>query len=150
MYGNINQPISKIKYYDIKFTKRIIYVIPLCFLTGLLCIIRGQLDCAITEWFVFISSIIHWNNAKPFGIARNFDLIVVQLSLWYHLYIIWIIKDLCAFIIIFISMSLFGISLSLNNIPNKSIGYNFHILGWIFACLSNIILSNTRLSYLND
>ena len=122
---------------------------PGMFLTGLLCFTRGQIDCAIAEWFVFVFSIIHWNNAKTSGIARNCDLIVVQLSLWYHLYIIWLVKDLCAFIIICSAMSLFKISLSFNNIPSeyKYVGYNCHILGWIFACLSNVMLSNTRLSY---
>ena len=124
----------ELQYYNFEKSKYILYLTPFCLCTSLLNLYRGHLILYIIEFAVFSSSVLHWYN-PCYGWKRNLDISVVLFGIITHLYYIFISKCYTSLYCSTITLT----SLSLSLIKRS---YMFHCIGWIFACLGNIYLSN--------
>ena len=112
----------------------ILRITPACLFTGIIAASLGQWPTAISEIAVFISSVLHWSNPVYYSYRRSFDLFVVNTSLIIHIYTMWKTFAIAAFIVILLSISSFSWSLYYGS-------YKHHIIGWILACISNLLLA---------
>lgn len=102
---------------------------PLAFLTGCIAFKNNFYIIAIAEWFLVISSIIYWLKLTC-EFRRKIDIIVVQLSLYTHIFYSIICNSSIAIICYLIGAMSYLVGLNINsNI--------MHSLVWIFGCVGN-------------
>ena len=125
--------------YNPTWNRIILRITPLCLITGMIAAFFGQNDTSLGEIAVFVSSVAHWRNPRPF--SRWFDISIVLISLIIHLLAMWTVgmMALSAFIFMMISIYFFFLSLNFGS-------YKHHVMGWIFACISNLLLIYIRTS----
>ena len=130
---------QELNVYNPAWNRILLRITPLCFITGMVAAFLGQYDTALGEAAVFVSSVLHWRNPRP--LSRRFDIIIVSISLATHLLAMWTVGIIAslAFIFIVISMSFFFWSLNFGS-------YKHHAMGWIFACISNLLLIYARIN----
>ena len=111
-----------------------LYLTPMAFLTGIYAAKYSLWVLSVAEWSLVVSSVFYWLNHHD-GWRRNVDMIVVQLSLYTHLYYVVRYSSYNAFALYILAMSSYIVGCIYNT--------NFaHAFVWIFGCAANVVLVN--------
>lgn len=125
--------------YNRAWSRTFLHMAPACMATGALAAYWGQYDTAVGEVAVCLTSVLHWRNPQP-GWARwrMLDMMVVPASLAIHLHAMWWTAGAAAaFWVMALAMGCFGWSLMRGS-------YEHHAIGWVAACVSNVLLAYAR------
>jgi hypothetical protein len=125
--GNNNNNETKICHW-------MLYLTPMAFFTGMYAIHCRLWILMIAEWSLVASSIYYWSHHID-DWRRRLDMIVVQLSLYTHLYYSLYHSS-------YYSLSLYTFGMGSYIIGVFYNSYIAHAFVWVFGCTANIVLTN--------
>ena len=111
-----------------------LYITPTAALTGIYAFYKKIYVLAIAEWILVASSILYWSDPCC-NWKRIVDMCVVQVSLFIHLYYVYLYKDITSLLLYLLGICSFMVG----HLLNSNMAHSFV---WWFGCAGNISLIN--------
>ena len=111
-----------------------LYITPAAALTGIYAFANNIYTLAIAEWILVASSVLYWSDPCC-SWKRIVDMCVVQVSLFIHLYYVYLYKDITSLLLYLLGICSFMVG----HLLNSNMAHSFV---WWFGCAGNISLIN--------
>lgn len=115
-----------------------LYITPMALFTGIYAAICNLWILAFAEWALVTSSVYYWSHYICRW-RRCIDMVVVQLSLYTHLYFTLRYQSLFA-------LKFYGLGITSYAIGVYYNSFIAHSFVWIFGCIANVFLINSLTS----
>jgi hypothetical protein len=109
-----------------------LYLTPGAFCTGLLAAYYGLWTLVAAEWVLAVSSFIYWSDPSSQS-RRRFDMLIVQLSLYIHLYTA--LESTCHS-----ALLLYVLGVCSYVLGRAHASHVAHAFVWLFGCTANYVL----------